>query len=127
MDDGYKNDIRTGSHGWVQEGDPIFNKWWTTWGARRQICPHVWRVLGTIPVVLVGDAAEVRALEFELQDKAPEKMRQSVDLWVRVAATQPGSRYKLMKKSIVLMYGHGDIERLRVCPAVLRHRSTGMA
>jgi hypothetical protein len=76
----------------------------------------VWRSAATAPIVLVGDPAKVRALLGDVQDRLPERQTAAVDLWVRTeGAGVGGPRRKLVKRSLVILYGMGDIERSRVC------------
>jgi hypothetical protein len=43
----------------------------------------------------------------------------SVDLWVRAEGVSiGGARRRLVKRSLVLMVGVGDIEQTRVCPSL---------
>ena len=76
----------------------------------------MWRVAATGLLVLVGSAGVVKALEDEAQQLLEERARLQVDVWVRADSTLPGTgRHRLLKKSMVLLHGAGDIERTRVC------------
>ena len=54
-------------------------------------------------------------MEAELLEAFPERTRGAVDVWVREEGGAVGSKYRLIKRSLVLLYGAGDIERARVC------------
>lgn len=84
---------------------------------RRRITPHVWRVAGTCPVVLVGEGGQVRGLAAEMEEKLQEKIILSVDIWIRTRPGVAGQHNKLEKRLMIVMHAAGDIERNRVCVA----------
>ena len=89
--------------------------------ARRRLSPIVWRTAATVPLAIIGDPARVRAVLQEVTEKLMEREVISVDLWVRTdEEIVGGSRRRLVKRSLVLVVSHGDVERHRVCPPVRR-------
>jgi hypothetical protein len=83
--------------------------------ARRRVSAHVWRVAADVPVVLLGEPSKVRAVEGELRDKLSERSVVSTDVWVRTDGDGAGQRHALVKRSLVILYGVGDIDRAKVC------------
>ena len=91
--------------------------------ARPHLSPVVWRSAAVAPLVLVGGGAKVRALMVELQDRLGERQVVSMDLWVRTEGVAiGGARQRLVKRSLVMMVGVGDIEQSRVCPSLCLSR-----
>ena len=91
--------------------------------ARPHLSPVVWRSAAVAPLVLVGGGAKVRALVVKLQDRLGERRVVSVDLWVRTEGVAiGGARQRLVKRSLVMMVGVGDIKQSRVCPSLCLSR-----
>jgi hypothetical protein len=86
--------------------------------SRLGVHPLVWTYGQTGPVVLVGDAAQVKAMVDELEAHIGERTTTFVDLWVRLDAG--GGRHRLERRRLALLASHGDIERNRVCGQWLR-------
>jgi hypothetical protein len=85
--------------------------------ARRRLTPIVWRTAESVPLAIIGGVARVHAVLQEVTEKLMEREVITVDLWVRTDEAQVGgARRRLVKRSLVLVVTHGDVERHRVCP-----------
>ena len=106
----------------VWQRDGVRKKWRFPYpsgaGDRRKPTGLVWRAAAEAPIVLFGETTAVLAVEADLHEKLPEKARVTVDVWLRTASDVPGARYKLMKRTLLILYSTGDIERARVCVCV---------
>ena len=73
-----------------------------------QLANQVRRLAATIPVVVFGEMGPVDGVMTDIRRVAPGREYLSVDVWLRLADR------KLVKRSLVLYHGPGDIDGSRV-------------